>query len=535
MNTSCYKLERGLQRFLFILSTIMCLVFVTLGFNQAIERQHKLVWLFLTPAIMIVICAGIYQLNKKENIYIDIIFIFIIAFLPRYFLATTTWADPVNDFDLYYRTAVELANGNLDGIRSSTYTVNYPFLQAFVVFQTFLIKIFGDSIVTMRLIYSLINSMTCILLYLIGRRYDRRVGLFVGIISALYISNIVFTSVLTCQHISTFLYYLAFYILTIKTASSKKTFLKYLIVGIILGFAQLMRAIAPPILLAIIFFTIIKIAYRYKNDLDIKKNNSQKKMDVLSGLHLKIIIQKLYPILMLTVLLISYVLVQKSFDCYAYFKGYRDQISISTDIRFKIIIGLNYEGSGYSNSSELGKTFLMSDEEEKKQLLNNFIMGHVRNPQVFLEEVLLKKFEKQWAGIDASYRWLYGEQLKEIKEKMQNNEASDALIIRYGRCYMMQFYYNYIDYSYQIWVMLLAGIGFWVSRKVRHDNSLTLYTWIILGYVSVHIFIESQQRYRYFGMPIFFLFAAIGVVYIIDWISEKSLMLGGKNVKKIKS
>lgn len=509
MKNYTHKSEKWLQNFLFVLSTTMCILFIYLGLNHAIERGHRLYYLIITPAILCIVCAGIFQLNITKNKYVDIFFLFLLAFLPRFFLASSTWAMPTNDFEFYYRTALELANGNLELIRSSTYTVSYPFLQAFVVFQSFLIKSFGGEITILRLIYSIITSFTCILIYLIGVRYDRRVGLFAGIMSALYISNIVFSSVLTCQHISTFLYYLAFYIFTMEVNSNKKRLIKYFLTGFVLGLANLMRAIAPPILLAIVFFCLFKGFFCNKNEI-VNKLQSKIRVDLKIG----------YTLLLLIVLFSGYLITEKSFDYYAYHKGYRDEMSIRTSIGFKFMVGLNYEGSGYSNS-EMRAMYSSADKKEKKQLLKSLFINHLKNPNVFINKVVLKKLTNQWSGIDASYRWLYGDELNEIKQKTINGEASEALKARYEKCYMMQHFYNYIDYSYQIVIMFLAAIGFWTCRKIKSNNTLTLYTWIILGYVAIHILIEAQQRYRYFGMPIFFLFAAIGMVYIVEIIKKR--------------
>ncbi|MCI1930363.1 MAG: glycosyltransferase family 39 protein [Clostridia bacterium] len=520
------SLEKKIQYFIFGLSMLMCIFFCILGFSISITRGQKLVFLIITPTIMAIICAGIYQLNITKSRNIDIIFIFLTAFLIRYFLAVHTWANPTNDFDFYYRTALDLANGSVEMIRGKTYTVSYPYLQAFVVFESFLIKIFGSDISVLRVIYSFINAMTCVVIYLIGERYDRKIGLFAGVLMALYISNIVFTSVLTCQHISTFLYYLSFYIFTMETKSEKKTFLKFLTTGILIGLANLMRAIAPPILLAILIFVCIKVFFDIKNGVystnrKIKNKQKNKKYKNNIDENIKnIIIKKAFPFFMVIVLLLGYKATLKGFDYYAYLKGYRDQISIPTDIRFKFMVGLNYEGSGYSNS-EVRCMFSEADENEKKQLLNDFIMTQVKNPDIFFKKIFLRKLGTQWSGIDASYRWLYGDDLNNIKKKKISGEASDSLKAIYENCYMMQHYYNYIDFSYQIFIMFLASIGFWVSRKSRYNSTLSLYTWIILGYVAVHVFIESQQRYRYFGMPIFFIFASIGIVQIMNIFNKK--------------
>lgn len=492
-----------LQLFLFSLATIMCLFFAGYGFSQALSRRHNLFYLFLVPATLCIVCVGVYYVNITKSKYIDIAILILLAFIPRFLLATNTWAKPTSDFLLYYNSAMQLASGDIEGIRNPTYMFYYPYLQPFVVFESLLIRLFGTKLVTLRLFNCIITTGICILIYLIGSCYERRVGLVAGIIYALYISNIVMTSVLTCQHISTLLYYMAFYVFTVKAQNLKKKIFKNFFVGILLGFANLMRGIAPPILLAIVFFMLF-------GELRIK-NLKGKTIQIASA------------ILVLTVIMGGYTIVNKGFDCYAYIKGYRDEVFISADIRYKIALGLNTSQSGYSNS-QIRAVYNAEDEELKKQMLKDFTTYLVQNPDVFVNDILVVKMGKMFGAVDSSYGWLYGDHLQQLKERITEDwqGVSYYEIARYEKCYMMQHYYNYIDFSYQIFVMMLAAVGFWKCRMLERKNFLTLFCWIILGYVGSHVFLEAQQRYRYFGMPIFFLFAALGMVRIGDFLKKFS-------------
>ncbi len=523
--------ERRIQSFIFILASVFCIIFIVLGILEANARKYQLIYLFLVPIVLTLLLSGLYTYrNIFKSKYIDIILIFLIAFLPRYLLAATTWATPFNDFDLYYRTSKTLADGNLDMIRGTLYTVRYPFLQAFSVFQSFLMEIFGQEMIVLRVLYSCMSSLSCVVIYLIGSRYDRRVGLFSGCIASLYISNIVFSSVLTCQHISTLLYYIAFYIFTTKYTTNKQILLKYLFSGIILGFAQLMRAIAPPILLAIFIYSIIKMWI----ELDMKSKIIASKRKIKTIMKATAI-----PLFSLFLLLISYQTVVKSFDVYAYLKGYRDVPFIETKLKFKFLLGLNYSGTGYSNS-EVRRISFEGTDEEKDTMFQAIITDTLKNPKVLINEIVIPKLTKQWSSIDLSFYWLYGAQLQDLKDQIDSGTLGKyADIKRYYNTGMMQMLYNNIDYATQIAIMFFAAIGFFVSRKISAKNQISLYAWIILGYIAVHMIIEAQQRYRYFGMPIFFLFAAIGIVHFMDIViahkSKDRMVMVGERTHQIES
>jgi predicted tellurium resistance membrane protein TerC len=60
-----------------------------------------------------------------------------------------------------------------------------------------------------------------------------------------------------------------------------------------------------------------------------------------------------------------------------------------------------------------------------------------------------------------------------------------------------------------LYVMSLLGLI--VQKKKKGADFINLLIWVVLGWVGVHIIIETQSRYRYFAMPFIAVFAAIGM------------------------
>jgi hypothetical protein len=77
--------------------------------------------------------------------------------------------------------------------------------------------------------------------------------------------------------------------------------------------------------------------------------------------------------------------------------------------------------------------------------------------------------------------------------------------------------YATLDTGFCGLLMLLACAGAFpdlgktkARLKMESHSVKILLTWALLGYVSTHLFIEIQPRYRYFAMPAICLLAALG-------------------------
>jgi len=123
-------------------------------------------------------------------------------------------------------------------------------------FLTFLYLITGGSITGILILHAIIDTGTCFLLYLIGKKlFNKKVGLIAAFFACFYKTYIVYSISILSDSIILFLYLLFFYLLI---RSFDKLNLKWwIITGIILGFSALAKptiAIYLPFLLFGFFY-----------------------------------------------------------------------------------------------------------------------------------------------------------------------------------------------------------------------------------------------------------------------------------------
>ena len=82
--------------------------------------------------------------------------------------------------------------------------------------------------------------------------------------------------------------------------------------------------------------------------------------------------------------------------------------------------------------------------------------------------------------------------------------------------------FSNFDWIYLGMCYLFAIVGVLVRNK--ENSGLNLVSWLLLGWIMIHLLIEVQSRYRDLAMPYVMIFTAIGA----EWCYNKIL----KNVLK---
>ncbi|MFH1561833.1 MAG: glycosyltransferase family 39 protein [Nitrospirota bacterium] len=149
------------------------------------------------------------------------------------------------DMSAYDSTAMQIVNGTLPKEPYSWYPA-YCYFVATVYF------IFGHSPVTAMVIQSLIGSITCWLVYLIGKKlFNKSVGIIAALLCSLYGTYIMYSAVLLSTALDTLLTTLAVFI-GLKVVERKNK-VYFLVLGVVLGLSILSR---PNMLLVAPFFLI---------------------------------------------------------------------------------------------------------------------------------------------------------------------------------------------------------------------------------------------------------------------------------------
>ena len=124
-------------------------------------------------------------------------------------------------------------------------------------------KLFGPHVLYVRLIQIVIDSLTCVLIYLIGRTiFQRKVGIVAALLSSLY-PGFVYYSIMLYQETTT-IFLLALYLVFLCKAISHKKLSLYFTSGILLSIISFYRSgfIFFPLLAIPALFLILQLLYK---------------------------------------------------------------------------------------------------------------------------------------------------------------------------------------------------------------------------------------------------------------------------------
>jgi len=149
------------------------------------------------------------------------IFLFIVSLVIRIIFNIIIKTPPVSDFDVLLNASRSLLGGDTS-FNNSTYFNLWAYQIGFVTYQTLLLKI-CNSVFFLKIVNCIISSSICVLIYLISKEFVKeKSAQIVSIIYSFLVFTISYTSVLSNQHISTFLIYLSLYILIAKKLKLEK-------------------------------------------------------------------------------------------------------------------------------------------------------------------------------------------------------------------------------------------------------------------------------------------------------------------------
>jgi len=194
---------------------------------------------------------------KKSYI---LILIFLLAFIVRFIFVLQSDEIPLSDASVYDRLALSIAKGegyvNTDGTPHSFYPPFYPF------FLSIIYKIFGHSYGAVRVVQSVIGALSCMLIYLIGKRiYSNAAGLIASFVSIGYFPFIKSAELLLTELIFTFL--LLLIILYLLKIQESLRFKDCVILGILLGISLLTKSVMLffPLFIVPVFFYMRRYDY----------------------------------------------------------------------------------------------------------------------------------------------------------------------------------------------------------------------------------------------------------------------------------
>ncbi|WP_242221940.1 glycosyltransferase family 39 protein [Bacillus cereus group sp. BfR-BA-01380] len=457
---------------------ILCLLIFTFTIwtSYITVKETLFVRTLISAPIVIVIMILLILLTYLCNTYFSkttfIILLTFCAFTIRFIWILNIPTPIESDFALMYEGAVQAAHGDYS-FSNSPYFTTWVYQLGFTVYQAIIIHLFGNHVFILKLLNVLYCTGTTICVYSITSKvFNEWTGRIAGLLYAFFIPSIMMSSVLTNEHLATFLFYLGFYLLV--RLHSKYT---WIFVGITLAFGDIMRPLGGLILLAIIIYLFLH-GFLGKDKKTMLTTTKQ-----LIGI--------------LVVFYAVHYIVSSAFIA----TGVTKYPLSNRDPLWKFVVGLNHETTGSYSTSDAEQIISLEIGEERKSLEMKRIKERIADKEK-LFTLFGDKFSYMWGDIDSAGYW----SLNQLNKK----ELTDTAM-------------EYEKYIY-IATMLFGIIGLLCLLFTKQKNfQYTLFLLLIIGYISIHFLIEIQTRYRYFIIPSFFIIQSYGI-YVIHQYMRKNFL-----------
>lgn len=447
--------------------------------------------LYIIPATIVFGILYFITVKIKTKYFEWLLFLF--ALFNKLLMIFIIKTPPISDFSVMLNASKLASVGNYS-FKSSKYFEMWEYQSGFVMYQAFLIKLFGDNIMILKAINCLCIAFTTLLVYKIGKiLFGEYAGKIAGLIHSIYIPLFLFAPVLTNQHIATVFYYLALYFIVKK--EENKPYRKWIISGVCLALGNVLRPIGIVFIMAICVFYLFSI-FIY-DDKKTAVYRSIKKLGFCLATYF-VVFYSICSILIVT--------------------NVTDTGLKNNNPNWKFVLGLNEKTSGRYSFEDAQIVYNGGPEDEMIQREKEIIRERLKMPPRRICKLLFNKVRYMWGDYEAGV--------------FTFPHLLNKGIIRWGHSfdYIFKQIQEFEKMLYIIIICLvLYGLIYYFKEKDQNSYVKLLY-YIITIYTGIHLIIEISFRYKYAMMGVIFILAGKGGQILITKINNSKV-----NLQKIKN
>jgi len=428
---------------------IMSIIDIFSGNNN----DNFIAFAFVYIILLLLLVSYLVLRIKNEKAFL--ILLIAVAFTVRLIWILTVNTVPESDYEVMYNAARMGAKGDFS-FSTDSYFTQWAYQMGFTLYQSLIISAFGQGTFPLKLMNCIISTGTTVLVYRIaGTVFNEKAARVAGILYTLYLPTVIINSVLTNQILSAFLIYLAIYMFL---SNQRGKIYIYVLVGAVFALGQCIRPLATLALACFAFYELIE--YILSKD---------KKLIIGTCLTLAT-----YFVILAVV---GNVLVSSKISQY----GLENREPL-----WKFVIGLNSETTGqYSDDdAHYVKHFPLGEERNKAE--QELIKERTENKEQ-LKVLMLNKYSLMWGTQDSTVYW-------------SSNFGVKELTVYTG-------IYEQVMYIIAALLAMLAALAMFRQR----NKKLYFFMLLIFLYMTAHLFIEIQTRYRDFILPSIFIFTGYGM------------------------
>lgn len=454
------------------------------------------------------------NIDKKCDIRI-IIVLAVSAFLLRLVCVMIVKSQPVSDFYMAYENATELANGIID----PNYQMRYALFNEWGFYSITLaglFKLFSSSVFVGQVFNCILAAATACVLYIATKLLTQsyKVGIAASALFVLNPTIIIYTGVLTAEHIVIFLSSVCLLLLGLldnfrkEHLIWKKIIKYYVMLGGVIG---LMGAYRPVDFIYLIAFVIVEfVVYLPKNIKEqvLRSTKTIARQVLISSVTCIVVLISVCVVRTGCDLILKHAMEIEQFD---------DRL---TGYGYVFYVGLGIDENG-NNSKQPAKDFRAQYTGEASEfsracyekVLNDIKKYYYKYPKIFWD-----KFSTSWGRYgrypeSAYIEWsFYPEAILD-----QTDSETHPLLENYYpeiSTILGQYYFVF---------MLLAAIGVFKQIKNKINAVMLLNALVIFGFMLVMLLGEAQGRYRSVLFAIISLFSGVGLKYLIDLVDRLPL------------
>jgi hypothetical protein len=450
------------------------------------------------------------QLNSKYIKYAEIVFvafILILAAAIRVIVIIKLPMQPASDYKTYYEIAALLKDGTIqkEGEGYCNYIAMFPHVMGYCYILKFLFLIVGTSVTAGQYLNVFFSTATVFFTYRIAKKLGRRTaGIIALILSAFWLSQVLYITMLSAEYCFTFFLFLCIWIFLSlmkdydgNTKMAGKGIAMHVFLGVLIGISVAIRPMAL-ILLTAIVITVLPQRMKLPS---VCRNNIPLTVRILEKGWIRC-----------ALIFLPYMLVSNVITTNIELTVNKTLPSASTSFGYNLLAGLNTESEGGWNQED--SELLYSSMEQTESATQAHItcrdlafLRIVKNPKGIFN-LFVQKYELLWGNDD------YGATWNIVFLDEQGNLTKD----RSDFLYQIRDSNN-IFYMILIFLALIALIYLW-NEKGNFAYVLIL---LYLGTAALHLFVESQNRYHYFILEVFMILAGIGISFMQEESKKKLL------------
>jgi 4-amino-4-deoxy-L-arabinose transferase-like glycosyltransferase len=403
---------------------------------------------------------------------------------------------PSSDYQIYYNVAEQLVKGGLSGSDYSGYIAEFPHVIGYPFILSLLFRITGPSPQAGLYLNLAASLFSVFLTYRIARSLSGRfAGMLALFLTAFWPSQILYGTILgseavfTCLLLICIRLFLYFYRYPVTLGNRENSMFLCVALGVLIALTNAVRPLAVILLIAAVLM-ILPFKVRFtKNE---KMLNGKLSRASCQGWFLALVISFSF---ILTNQLIS----SSISNAIAY-----KLPGAAESFGFNLMVGVNIEAKGAWNQQDadfLVDTFAATDSAQAAHKASRGVaFARIGSDPLGVLNLAMEKFTLLWGNDDYARTWttLFLGQQGGLTAERQN------MIDRFTQL-------NSIFYMFSVFFSAVFGLSLLHRRNTQPVLALIL---LFIGTAALHMFLESQNRYHYFILPLFAVLASMGIADI---------------------